>query len=258
MSKFAGAAAYYQTFRPGIPEEVARTLVEAARRDAPATTLLDLGTGTGQVVQALHPYFADIVAVDPDKELLRLAETNLSGVAGLRLVQARAEDFAPAEGWKASLVTICRAFHWMDQDLVLRRLSDQVAPSGVVAVFGDSSFWAADNDWKKAVRAVIQQFLGEERRAGSGTFKHHDKPYSEILAESPFNRVAEIALPVRRTWTRETILGYLYSTSFAARHLFGDQLEDFEAAVTAVLAEYSSDNTYFEDNEFLIRFGRRP
>jgi ubiquinone/menaquinone biosynthesis C-methylase UbiE len=258
MSEFTGAAPYYQTYRPGIPEEVTQVLVEAARKNGKAGTLLDLGTGTGMVVQALHPYFTSIVAVDPDQTLLAEAAASLGQVEGLKLACARAEDFRPDDGWLASLVTICRALHWMDQDRVLRQLDDIVTADGVVAIFGDNSFWVADSDWKSGVRSVVQDFLGEQRRAGNGVFTHHNRPYSEILAESPFSEVEEITIPVRRTWTTATILGYLYSTSFAARHLFGDKLPDFERAVTAVLAEHADDDTFAEENEFLIRLGRRP
>jgi hypothetical protein len=77
------------------------------------------------------------------------------------------------------------------------------------------------------------------------------------MAESPFNQVAEMSVAVRRTWTTESILGYLYSTSFAAPHLFGNRIGQFEQAVTQTLAELSDTNTFEEDNEFLIRIGHR-
>jgi len=140
---------------------------------------------------------------------------------------------------------------------VLQRLDDQVAPDGAAAVFSDNSFWAAGNPWKSAVRQVIQDFLGEQRRAGSGAFRHHDRPYSEIMVESPFHHVEETRSAVQRVWTTESILGHLYSTSFAAPHLFGDRLDQFEQAVKTTLAEFSDSDTFTEDNEFLIRIGRR-
>lgn len=132
-----------------------------------------------------------------------------------------------------------------------------MAPDGAVAIFSDNSFWAADSPWKSAVRSVIQTFLGEQRRAGQGTFSHHDRLYSEIMEESPFATVEELRVPVQRVWTTESILGYLYPTSFAAPQLFGDRLSDFEREVTAVLTEFSNDDTFSEDNEFLIRISRR-
>jgi trans-aconitate methyltransferase len=260
MSLFTGTVGYYRQYRPGIPEEVAAVLDQAAPTGSPRR-LLDVGTGTGLVAEALLGRFDEIIAIDNDAEMLAAAESALRPAlpdgTSLALVESTAEDFTPPAGWRADLVTICRAFHWLDQATVLALLDDQVAPGGAVAIFGDNSFWAADSPWKQSVRSVVQDFLGEERRAGNSTFKHHNRPYSEIMEESPFNQVEEVRVPVQRTWTTEGILGYLYSTSFSAPHLFGDRLAEFESAVKAVLAEHSNDDTFPEDNEFLIRIGRR-
>jgi trans-aconitate methyltransferase len=261
LSLFTGTTDYYRRYRPDIPQEVADILDAAAPQHTPRR-LLDVGTGTGLVVEALLGRFDDIVANDNDAQMIAMAEAALwpllPATSSLSLVEIEAERFEPRAGWQADLVTICRAFHWLDQEAILRRLDDQVSPEGVVAVFGDNSFWAAGSDWKVAVRSVIKDFLGEERRAGSGTFQHHDRPYNEILAESAFRTVDEMRVPVTRTWSRESILGYLYSTSFAAPQLFGDRLEEFESAITEVLRAFSSEDVYVEENEFLIRLGRRP
>ncbi|SFC62081.1 class I SAM-dependent methyltransferase [Streptomyces aidingensis] len=260
MSLFRGTVGYYRQYRPGIPEAVAAILDQAVGRHTPRR-LLDIGTGTGLVVEALLDRFTDIIAIDNDGEMLAAAEQALMPAlpegSRLTLIQSTAEQFSPPPGWTAGLVTICRAFHWLDQKAVLARLDNQVAPGGAVAIFGDSSFWAADSPWKQAVRATIHEFLGEERRAGQGTFQHHNRPYSDILAESPFPEVEEVSVPVVRTWTTESVLGYLYSTSFAAPHLFGDRRPAFEQAVKEALAPFSDDDSFREDNSFLIRIGRR-
>jgi trans-aconitate methyltransferase len=259
-SPFTGTVGFYRQYRPGIPAEVA-DLLSQATTTSPPRRLLDLGTGTGLVVEALLGRFDDIIAIDNDADMLAAAETALRPAlpdgTSLSLIESTAEDFTPPANWRADLVTICRAFHWLDQQAVLSRLDTQVAPGGAVAIFGDNSFWAAGSRWKEAVRGIVKEFLGEERRAGQGTFRHHNRPYSDILAESPFNRVEEMRVPVHRTWTSHSILGYLYSTSFAAPHLFGDRLEEFEAKARATLAEFGDDDTFGEDNEFLIRIGRR-
>lgn len=175
----------------------------------------------------------------------------------LLLEQVTAEAFTPPQRWRAELVTICRAFHWLDQPTVLARLDGQVSPEGSVAIFGDNSFWAATSPWKIAVRAIIQDFLGEQRRAGDSTFKHHDRPYSDIMRESPFSEVKEFTVPVTRTWSADSILGYLYSTTFAAPQLFGNRLNEFDQAVRLRLRDFSDTDAFEEDNEFLIRIGRR-
>lgn len=262
MSLFTGTATYYREFRPGIPSDVAVVLDQAApARPDGGRRLLDVGTGTGLVAEALLDRFDDIIAIDNDADMLAAAESalrpKLPAGSHLSLVESTAEDFTPPTGWQAELVTICRAFHWLDQAAVLNLLEKQVAPDGVVAIFGDNSFWAAGSDWKEAVRDVVKSFLGEQRRAGSGTFQHHNRPYREIMEESPFDQVEEVRVPVTRSWNAESILGYLYSTSFAAPHLFGDRLEEFEAAVKDRLTDFADDDTFAEENEFLIRLGRR-
>lgn len=260
MSMFTGTVDFYRQYRPGIPDAVADILDQAARPGRPRR-LLDLGTGPGLVVQALLGRFSDIIAVDTDTDMLAAADAALRPAlpddTTLVLAETPAEQFVAPPGWQADLVTICRTFHWLDQAAVLQRLDTQVADGGAVAILSDRSFWAADSPWKGAVRAVIQDFLGQQRRAGDATFTNHDRPYLDIMAESPFNQVDETRVPVRRSWTTHSILGYLYSTSFAAPHLFGDQRDAFERALTATLAEFSDNDAFAEDNEFVVLIGRR-
>ncbi|NIL55911.1 class I SAM-dependent methyltransferase [Salinispora arenicola] len=260
MSLFHGTVGFYRQFRPDIPAEVADVLDAAAPAGSPRR-LLDIGTGTGLVVEALRGRFDDILAIDPDPEMLSAAESalrpRLPADAQLRLHEARAEEFTPPPEWQADLVTICRTFHWLDQDMVLTRLHAQVSPEGAVAILADKSFWVASNDWELAVRAVIEDFLGEQRRAGEGAFQEQRRPDLQVLRDSPFNQVEEHTVPVRRTWTANSILGYLHSTSFAEPELFGDRLSEFDRAVRTALASYSDTDTFIEENEFLIHIGRR-
>lgn len=260
MTVFHGTAGFYRKYRPGIPKSVADILDAAAPSPSPRR-LLDVGTGTGLVAEALLGRFDDIIAIDNDPGMLAAAEAALRGKlpdgTKLALRAAAAEAFSPPPEWQAHLVTICRAFHWLDQAAVLDRLDTQVSPDGAVAIFGDNSFWAATSAWKAAVRSVIQDFLGEQRRAGSSTFQHHDRPYSDIMRESPFSSVEELTVPVSRTWSADGILGYLYSTSFAAPQLFGDRLDEFDQTVRATLRRLSDADSFEEENEFLIRIGRR-
>lgn len=261
MSLFASTVEYYRRYRPGVPPEVATVLLRASPDRRPRR-LLDVGTGTGLVVEALIDHFDDIVAIDTDGDMLAAAECALRPLTPeetrLDLQECAAEDLTPPTGWYADLVTICRAFHWIDQASFLERLDHYVAPDGVVAIFGDNSFWTAEPSWSETVRTVVKEFLGEQRRAGKGTFQHHTRPYSEILEESPFSQVEETRVPVRRIWTSDSILGYLYSTSFAAPRLFGERQASFESTLRERLAAHNPDDTFVEDNEFTIRIGRRP
>ncbi|MFF0479412.1 class I SAM-dependent methyltransferase [Streptomyces sp. NPDC004284] len=240
--EFDATAPFYAEHRPGIPDEAVDLL---ARRVAGKVhrVLLDLGSGTGQVPLALSRKVTEIDVVERDAGMLAEADRRLAGLpATIRLHHTPAEEFEPpSPSWRADLVTISRAFHWMDQPLVLSRLEGMTAPDATVAVMGDGSLWTARAEWTDALRALIQEYLGPERRAGkSRTYAVHGRPYREVLSDSAFHHVEEHSIPVERKWTADGVIGYLYSTSFASRAVFGDQVDAFEHRARALLDRYAA------------------
>lgn len=258
MTLFQGTAEFYRQHRSGVPADVAAVLDEAAPKRRPRT-LLDVGTGTGFVVEALQGSFDDIIGIDVDAGLLQVARSSVQARAGQRLalLETSAEQFSPPEGWRPDLVTICRTFHWLDRPTVLTRLDQYVAPNGVVAIFGDNSIWAANAPWKTEIKAVLADFLGDQRRAGEGTYQR-PRPYTEDLEQSPFSSWTRTTVPVRRERTLDSVVGYLHSTSFAAPHLFGDRMEQFDQALRERLLEHASNGVFVDENKFNILLATRP
>ncbi|MFE2971545.1 class I SAM-dependent methyltransferase [Streptomyces sp. NPDC059340] len=261
MSEFADTAPYYATYRPGIPEAAVRLVSQTvAAKQHPV--LLDLGSGTGQVAAALHEAFAEIDVVERDPGMLAEADKALASLTGttVRLHNKPAERFTPPHaGWAADVVTVCRAFHWMDQPAVLSLLDGCTAKDATFVVMGDGSLWTARSAWTDALRSLIQEYTGSDRRAGKDrTYAAHGRPYREILAESIFADVEEHTIPVERPWTPQAVIGYLYSTSFASRPLFGDRLEEFEERALELLTEHADVGVLIEHASFDVLLARRP
>ncbi len=261
---FAGVQDYYARYRPPITPEV----VDAVLRLCPANVIhgdmVDLGTGTGQVVRAFSSHFKTIYAVELDPEMLSRARTDwdaakLGSTANVLWELSDVADFVVPSNASVSLVTTCRSFHWMDQAAILKRYAAQTLSQASFAVFGDSSFWESSEAWAVAVRTCVQSFLGEERRARSGTFVHHRRPYADIVKESPFSNVSEAVVPVDRTWSATQVIGYLYSTTFASRDLFADRIGEFELAIHEVLSPYKDQQgLLYERASFKIVVGTKP
>ncbi|HEY5848738.1 MAG TPA: class I SAM-dependent methyltransferase [Microlunatus sp.] len=258
MSLFQGTAEFYRQFRSGLPADAATILLEAAPDRRPRS-LLDIGTGTGFVIEALSGGVDDVIGIDVDADLLAVGRRRVEPRPGQRLVfvQVRAEDFTPPTGWTADLVTICRTFHWLDRPLVLDRLDSIVAPDGVVAILGDNSIWADNAGWKSEIKTILAEFLGEDRRAGSGTYQR-PAPYTDDLDASVFSDWEQIKVPVRRERSLNSVIGYLHSTSFAATHLFGDRLAKFDDALRERLPPFAVNGVFIDSNEFGILLCRRP
>lgn len=262
---FTSTAAHYARHRPGIPPEAVSLLADTMR-DADRPALLDLGSGTGQVPAALLPAVPSIArvdVVDPDQDMLRQAaaalEPLLSGrPAGFHPVAA--EDFKPPyDDYRADLITCARSFHWMDRSAVLKMVDRVTTPKATVAILGDGSLWTYQADWTAALKQLIQSYLGEERRAGSGgVYAGPGRRYEDDLAASPFHQITAHAFPVRRVWTPEKVVGYLRSTSFARPALLGDRHDRFEAEALELLERHSERGGLVEDATFTVLLARRP
>ena len=251
---FKGTAQYYATYRPAIPAQVISHLGTCFDLDG-SGMLLDMGCGTGQSTFALAPLFKKSFAFDVDPQMLAEAKKRCPAHLDIVWQQRSDQEVTRSEG-PYKLVTACRSFNWMDQNSLLDKLNEIIEPNGGVALIGDGSFWTGREVWQKKIKEVIQRFLGEKRRAGSGTYVSSEEPYVTSLKKHHYHDVDAKTIPVERQWTVESILGYLYSTSFAARHLFGEKIENFEQTLKNELLHTSagSDN-FIERTEFTVQTG---
>lgn len=259
VSLYASTADFYRRYRSGIPPEVVELLNRAAPPGSPRR-LLDIGTGPGFVIQALLPHFDEAVGVDVDVDLLAIARDELASASKpVELVEARAETFSLAPGWRAQLVTVCRAFHWFDRPRFLAHVINFMAPSGVLAVLGDLSIWAGGDPWKDRAREVVQEMLGHERRAGDGNYQRPSRDYGEDFAEAGFTDVRSVTIPVQRERTVESVIGLLHSMSFASAALLGERIAEFDECIRESLTPLAdADGHLVDHNEFYVFTGTRP
>jgi len=260
LSPFEGTAEYYARYRPGIPDAVIEYLKSRFHLDGNGRAL-DLGCGTGQLTLALAPLFDHVVGLDPDPDMITEAisqcEQHPDLCGKITWEERKAESLKSDEGLYR-LATMSRAFVWMDQYLVLSLLKDVVAPGGGVAILGDGSFWSGSDEWQKIVKKTVQSFLGETRKAGkSGVFFDTREPYTDMLQKSGYHHVERVDFAIERDWAFSEIVGCLYSTSFAAKSLFGDQLEAFEQKLHENLGAPSGELRFKERVDFTVQSGFR-
>ncbi len=155
-------------------------------------------------------------------------QASAAGIDDITWLAAPAETVSSDLG-RFRLVTIGRAFHWMQQEEVLRRCRAVLAPGGALAIGGDGgSVWSGTLPWQQATVEVVRRWLGPERRAGGGIFAAHETPWSDVLAPAGWVYRHEREHRVRHVWTVETIAGLLYSSSFCRRDYLGDRVAAFE------------------------------
>ncbi len=143
-ARAAQAAGYFATHAATWDEvramHVAEEKVEAAIREAvgdrPFGSLLDVGTGTGRMLEVLAPQAGRALGIDQSPQMLGIARDRL-GRAGLRNAQLRQGDiFAlPVERDAFDLVVVHQVLHYLDDpSRALREAARTLRPGGRLLV----------------------------------------------------------------------------------------------------------------------------
>ena len=134
---FANHAANWDEVRA---MHVAEEKVEAAVRDAlgtrPYRNLLDVGTGTGRMLEMLAPDAERALGIDQSPQMLGMARARLEK-AGLRHAQLRQGDIyaLPVERNAFDLVVLHQVLHYLDDpSRALREATRTLSPGGRLLV----------------------------------------------------------------------------------------------------------------------------
>jgi SAM-dependent methyltransferase len=135
-SSFGAAAGQYAQHRPGYAEAAIRWCL-APVSDGEPPRVVDLGAGTGILTGALASLGADVVAVEPDQEMLAELRRELPAV---RAEHGSAEAI-PLPDASAEAVLCGQSMHWFDMARALPEIARVLTPGGVLA-----GLWNVDDD----------------------------------------------------------------------------------------------------------------
>ena len=262
---FAGTAWFYARYRPAYPDKVINLLRERFGLSE-KSRVLDLGCGTGQIALKIAPYVSEVIAVDPQENMLKegqeLADTKQ--IANIKWMLGESGNLPriSVHIGDINLTVIARAFHWMDREQILKDLYKITKADGGITIISDSG--PRDGltlPWKEIIDQTVRRFLGEERKAGTqGTYSHPTKRFETVLQESEFRDLEFVDFKLERIWSVDQIIGYLYSTSSSSLPILGDKKEQFEADLRRRLVELEPAGQFKEQVEIdiLMAWKRLP
>ncbi|SDL45125.1 Methyltransferase domain-containing protein [Glycomyces sambucus] len=249
---YAGAAVHYGNGRIPYPAALAEAVRDALGLDGTGR-LLDVGCGPGSLTVLLAPLFAEAVGVDADPGMIAEARLKAPGIHWQHL---RAERL-PADLGTFRVASFAQSFHWMDRDLVAKRVRPMLCPEGAWIHIGATTHRGMDSDeplplpsppWE-AVEALVRRYLGPVRRAGQGVLPDGTAGgEDEVMRRAGFSGPEVISVGEGRVAVRseDEIVASVFSLSSSAPHLFGDRLAAFEADLRAVLREAVPDGRFAE------------
>lgn len=259
---FASAATYYAQYRPFYPDELIAAIVvqfKLTKQDR----VIDIGAGTGHLAIQLAPLVKEIVAIEPDPDMLAEGKKLCAkhGVHNVQWIQASDEDLVTmSDLGQFTIATFGASFHWMEHDVLMKTLDSLITPQGGVVVAGSQSVWLPTEKWEEIVVKIIQDFLGQERRAGTGKFQraaNSDESFADIIQRSAFSQLEQKKYAPVLVKTIDEIIGRMFSTSFANPAALGDKKEAFAETVRTELTKLNPAGTFSKTENYYLLMGKR-
>lgn len=159
---FGAVAPAYDDHRPSYPD--AAVDLALAGTGPGRVRVLDLGAGTGKLTRSLVARGLDVVAVEPDPEMLAVLRARTPGADA----RAGSAETIPLPDGDVDAVLVGQALHWFDLDRAVPEIARVLRPGGVLAGLWNSG--DPDVGWVRELGEV-----GERGRrvpgntAGGGT-----------------------------------------------------------------------------------------
>ncbi|MHB8682679.1 MAG: class I SAM-dependent methyltransferase [Acidimicrobiales bacterium] len=225
--------------------------------------LLDLACGTGQITFALRGSFDDIWAVDQEPDMIRVGREKAAhlGVRNIQFVTSAAEDLiAPEESF--DLVAIGNAFHRLPRETVALDAFRRLGPGRYLALLWSETPWSGDAPWQRAMAATVDRWMTRVEAHGRIPPGYEqaraERPDTAVLQEAGFQVIGFYEFPTVHLWTREALIGFVYSTSVLPYEILGDLAGDFEEDLGRVLTSLDPGGQFTQTVRFAYQLARRP
>lgn len=218
-TSFGAAAGAYHSGRPDYPREAVDWLIEPVRSSGRALRVADAGAGTGKLTRTIVETGADVVAIDPDPEMLAVLRGSVHGVPTFVGTAER----MPLPDASVDALLLGQAWHWVDPELGAVEASRVLRSGGVLGLV-----WNIRDESEPWVRRLTEIMHGSHAE--------------QMIAEGgprvgePFGALEKRTWRWTRTISREAFLDMVASRSYVIKahesereRIFGEVAELFDA-----------------------------
>lgn len=192
---FGGSADAYDRHRPRYPQPLIAELMSGG-----PVRVLDVGAGTGIAAAQLRAAGAQVLAVEPDARMARMAAEK-----GIDVEVAGFEDWQPADR-TFDLVLFAQSFHWVEPRAALRKVLTVLNPAGRLALVWNRIEPTAPT--QSDLDTVYADYMDTARRPSINT----EDTVSPIIEKSGY-RVQHLRFAEQKHFSTQAYLDMVFTYS---------------------------------------------
>ena len=233
-ARFRDAARYYTTGRPAYPKLLARRVADLV--NLAGENVLDLGTGPGFLAIDFAALANTVTALDPSPEMLAAASGNADRArVHIKFVQGSSYDLEGHLG-RFKLVTIGRAFHWMDRKATLETLDRMLPSGGAIALFGERYPNVPANAWHREFQTIVDAYSVEDP---ARPLIRANTSHEAVLLDSAFSQLERVSVIEARETPVERFVDRALSYAATWHGRPGSREKDLAVDIQRALAPYA-------------------
>lgn len=194
-TSFGAAAGAYESGRPDYPSAAVEWMLSATPGSPPRVA--DVGAGTGKLTRVIAATGAEVVAIDPDADMLTALQAHVLGVPTFVGTAER----LPLPDASVDAVLLGQAWHWVDVDAASAETARVLRPGGVLGLVWNIRDEAVP--WVAELTRIMHGSHAEEMLAGEG-----------VRVAAPFGVLETRTWRWTRTITRSALRDMVASRSY--------------------------------------------
>ncbi|MBU7592868.1 class I SAM-dependent methyltransferase [Metabacillus halosaccharovorans] len=208
-NRFNGKADTYSKFRPSYPDELITNLITDYNLNE-RSHIADIGSGTGILTKKLVDFNLKVIAVEPNADMRRIAESQLKDNKLFTSINGTAEN-TTLNSNIVDFITVAQAFHWFDLQSFKKECQRILKPMGKVMIISNSR--VTDSKIMKDIISIYTKYSPDFIGFSNGL---DDSPetYEEFFFEKEY-KFTSYDYPL--IYNKQSFIGRHLSASYAPK-----------------------------------------
>ncbi|GJM31119.1 MAG: hypothetical protein DHS20C18_01200 [Saprospiraceae bacterium] len=201
----------YDQSRPAPPDAILHQTLNYLNKKR-ASTVLDLGCGTGISTLVWQPYAEQITGVEPSGEMLAIARKKVNKNSEVAFIEAFANK-VPLPDASIDLVTCSQSFHWMEPESTLAEIDRLLVNNGVLCIYDVEWPPLVNREFEMAYQALFEK-VDQITRSLDKKIAHKwrkDQHLRNVQKSKVFRYVREACFHKKEKVNKEVLAGIALS-----------------------------------------------